>query len=78
MFSSVTKEDFSNHIYQFFRKLWERLVEGKFKIEQFDGDISITSTESICINDDEEENSDIEHESISVIDSDSDSFLRYF
>ena len=47
------------------------LVEGKYKIQWFEGDVSQTSIESVCIND-EEEISDTEYESDSDIYSDKD------
>ena len=42
------------------------LVEGKYKIQSFEGDIPI-SIESVCINDEEEDISDTEYESNSDI-----------
>ena len=47
------------------------LVEVKYKIQWFEGDVSSTSIESVCIND-EEEISDTEYESDSDIYSDKD------
>ena len=47
------------------------LVEGKYRIQWFEGDVSQTSIESVCIND-EEEISDTEYESDSDIYSDKD------
>ena len=42
------------------------LVEGKYKIQSFEGDIPM-SIESVCINDEEEDISDTEYESNSDI-----------
>ena len=47
------------------------LVEGKYKIQWFEGDVSATSIESVCINY-EEELRGTEYESDSDIHSDSD------
>ena len=47
------------------------LVEVKYKIQWFEGDVSPRSNESVCINDDEDV-SDTEYESDSYSDSDSD------
>ena len=43
------------------------LVEEKFKIQLFDGDVCPMSIESVCINYEEEENSDSEYESDSNV-----------
>ena len=43
------------------------LVEGKYKIQWFEGHISPSSIKSVCINDEEEKISDTEYESDSGI-----------
>ena len=48
------------------------LVEGKYKVQWFEGDVSPTSIESVSINDDEEELSGTECDSDFDIYSDSD------
>ena len=46
---------------------WWKLVERKYKIQWFKGHVSPVSIESVCINNEEEENSDTEYESDSNI-----------
>ena len=57
----------SDTIPSFPQNFGRNLLEEKYKTQWFEGEVSPASIESVCINSDEEENSDNEYESDSVI-----------
>ena len=57
----------SNIILSLLENFGWNLAEEKFKIQLFDGDVCPMSIDSVCINYEEEENSDSEYESDSNV-----------